>query len=179
MHTEKKVANACLFHTVSAFSLLCFKKGNMLRKIFLGLIAVLVVIQFIRPAKNQSGDSAKDITTAYAVPDNVQAILKQACYDCHSNYTTYPWYSNIQPVAWWLQHHVDEGKQHLNFSEFAGYAPKKQAHKMEETWEMVEKGEMPLNSYTWIHSNARLSKEQATLLINWAKGLQQQIESTL
>jgi len=151
----------------------------MLRNILIGLLIVLVVIQFIRPEKNQSGDTSKDITTVYNVPANVQTILKEACYDCHSNYTIYPWYSQIQPIAWWMEDHVNDGKKHLNFSEFAAYTPKRQAHKMEETWEMIEKGEMPLNSYTWMHSGARLSKEQSTLLIEWAKSLQQQIESTL
>jgi len=151
----------------------------MLRKILLGLLVILVVIQFIRPEKNQSKDFSQDITTRYTVPENVQLILQQACYDCHSNYTTYPWYSNIQPVTWWLQDHINEGKQHLNFSAFASYAPKKQAHKLEETWEMVEKGEMPLNSYTWIHDDARLTEQQRAVLVAWAKELQQQIEKTL
>ena len=151
----------------------------MRRKILIGLLIVLVIIQFIRPERNQSNDASKDIATVYTVPGNVQKILKDACYDCHSNYTTYPWYSNIQPVTWWLQHHIDEGKQHLNFSEFASYSPKKQAHKLEETAELVEAGEMPLNSYTWMHSDARVTKDQAALLVNWAKALQQQIESQL
>jgi len=151
----------------------------MVRKILIGLLIVLVLVQFIRPAKNQSKDFSKDITTVYTVPENIQTVLKEACYDCHSNYTTYPWYSKIQPVAWWLQHHVDEGKEHLNFSEFASYKPKKQARKLEETAELVEKGEMPLNSYTWMHAGARLSKDQAIVLANWAKELQQRIESKM
>ena len=149
----------------------------MLRKILIGLVIVLIVIQFIQPEKNQSTDHSKDIRTVYAIPAEVQAVLKQSCYDCHSNYTTYPWYSRIQPVAWWLQHHIDEGKEHLNFSEFASYTPKKQAHKLEETAELVENGEMPLNSYTWMHAGAKLSKEQAVLLTDWANGLRKDILS--
>ena len=133
----------------------------MVKKILLGLLVILILIQFIRPEKNQSGDFSRDITTVYPVPDDVQAVLKRACYDCHSNYTTYPWYSNIQPVAWWLQNHINEGKEHLNFSEFAAYTLEKQAHKMEETAEMVEQGEMPLNSYGWMHSGARLDTSEA------------------
>ncbi len=151
----------------------------MIRKILIVLLVVLVLIQFIRPEKNQSGDNSRSITTAYAVPDTIQAILQTSCYDCHSNYTTYPWYDRIQPVAWWLARHIDEGKEHLNFSEFAAYSPKKQAHKLEETAEMIEEGEMPLNSYTWIHTDAKLSKEQAGMLTNWAKSLQKEIETRL
>ena len=151
----------------------------MVKKILIVLLVVLVVIQFIRPAKNDSKDFSKDITTVYPVPEDVMPILKRSCYDCHSNYTTYPWYDRIQPVAWWLQNHINEGKHHLNFSEFAGYTPKKQAHKLEETAEMIEKGEMPLGSYTFIHTDAKLSKEEATLLVNWAKSLQAEIEQKL
>lgn len=148
----------------------------MLRKVLIVLFIILIVIQFIKPGKNQSKNFQKDITTVYAVPQEVQTILKESCYDCHSNYTTYPWYSKIQPVAWWLQNHINKGKKHLNFSDFASYTPKKQAKKLNETAKLVEKGEMPLNSYTWIHTDSKLSKEQATLLVNWAKDLQTQIE---
>lgn len=147
----------------------------MLKKIIMVLIALIVIIQFIRPAKNQSNDVSKDITTVYAMPDDVRQILKSACYDCHSNYTAYPWYTNIQPVGWWMQRHVDGGKRHLNFSEFAGYTPKKQKHKMEEFAELVEKKEMPLNSYTWMHKDARLTDAQRTALINWAKDIEAKI----
>lgn len=149
----------------------------MIRKILLALLVLLVVIQFIRPAKNQSAESGNDIAKIYPVPTEVQLVLKRACYDCHSNYTTYPWYDQVQPVLWWVQHHVNEGKQHLNFSEFAAYPKKKQAHKLEETAEQVEKGEMPLNSYTWMHAGAKLTKEEAMLLVNWSKDLQGEIES--
>src|SRR5213592_2028705 len=98
----------------------------MLSKILLVLLLLLIVIQFVRPEKNQStGVSANDITTKYAVPTAVQSVLKRACFDCHSNNTTYPWYDNIQPVAWWLNHHIEEGKDELNFSEFTTYSPKK------------------------------------------------------
>ncbi len=149
----------------------------MLRKILIGLLVALVIIQFIRPERNMdSSPNADDITAHYAVPENVQAILKKACNDCHSNYTTYPWYANIQPLGFWLQHHIDEGKAELNFSVFNSYTDKKKAHKMEEVAEMVEKGEMPLESYTLIHGDAKLTKEEAEILITWAKALQQQIQ---
>jgi uncharacterized membrane protein len=150
----------------------------MLKKILLGLLILLVIVQFIRPSRNQSNAaSVNDISAHYTVPDDVQAILKKACYDCHSNNTNYPWYTNIQPIGLWMQNHVNEGKEELNFSEFATYQLKKQAHKLEETAEMLEKDEMPLGSYTLVHKEAKLTKEEKELLISWAKSLQQQIAS--
>ncbi|MCD6063814.1 MAG: hypothetical protein K0R82_1725 [Flavipsychrobacter sp.] len=148
----------------------------MLKKILIGLLVALVLIQFIRPARNQStAQSPNDITTQYAVPANVQQVLKRACNDCHSNHTTYPWYANIQPIGFWLENHIEEGKGHLNFSEFASYNKKKQAHKMEEVTEMVDEDEMPLKSYLSIHHDARLSKQDKDLLLAWSKSLHHQI----
>ncbi|UFH55119.1 heme-binding domain-containing protein [Spirosoma sp. KNUC1025] len=149
----------------------------MLRTVLLSLLAILVVIQFFRPEKNQAeGLSSNDISTKYAVPNNVHSVLRRACFDCHSNSTTYPWYDNIQPVAWWLNHHIEEGKEELNFSEFATYSPKKARHKLEEVGEAVTDGWMPLGSYLWIHNDAKLTPEEAKLIANWASGLRKQIQ---
>ncbi len=148
------------------------------KRLFLVLLAAFIIIQFFRPAKNIStGISANDITTKYAVPQNVQTILKTSCYDCHSNNTVYPWYSNIQPVAWWLNHHIDEGKRELNFSEFATYKIGRQYKKLEEINEQVKEGEMPLESYTLIHGNAKLSEQQKLSLANWVVALRDSIKT--
>lgn len=148
----------------------------MIRKILIGLLIVLVIIQFIHPTKNQSeGISANDITKSFGVPDDVQGILKKACNDCHSNNTVYPWYSKIQPVDWWLNDHVVDGKRHLNFSEFITYPAKKQRKKLEEVIETVKEGEMPLNSYTWIHKEAILTEAEKLTLSNWADTLSKSI----
>jgi hypothetical protein len=147
----------------------------MVKKILIGLLAVLVIIQFIRPAKNDgSGVAANDITAVYAdMPQQVQTLLQQKCYDCHSHSTKYPWYANIQPVAWWLADHVEEGKAHLNFSEFKTYNAEKAAHKLEEVVEEVAEGEMPLKSYTLIHRDAVVTAEELNLLRDWvaSKGI--------
>jgi hypothetical protein len=150
----------------------------MKRKILWALLIILVIIQFIRPEKNKStAISANDLSKHYEVPANVQGILKKACNDCHSNNTVYPWYSNIQPVGWWLQNHVNEGKKELDFSEFSKYPPKRQHHKMEEVIEQVKDGHMPLNSYLWIHNEAKLTKEEKESLLIWAGILVDQIEA--
>jgi Haem-binding domain len=148
----------------------------MKKKILLILILIIVAIQFIRPNRNLStAITSNDISQHYNVPTDINNILQRSCNDCHSSNTTYPWYTNIQPIGWWMQHHVDEGKKELNFSEFGSYTPKKQDHKMEEVIEMIEKDEMPLNSYLWIHGNAKLSAEDKKALTDWAKKLRAEI----
>jgi hypothetical protein len=98
----------------------------MLKKILLALLVAFVIIQFFRPEKNQaSGLAETDISYTYSIPGNIHNVLVEKCYDCHSNNTNYPWYNNIQPVAWWLNGHINHGKEHLNFSEFKNYPEKK------------------------------------------------------
>lgn len=96
--------------------------------------------------------------------DEVKALIKGACYDCHSNATVYPWYSEVAPVSWWTKHHVNEGREELNFSVWADYSLKKADHKLEECAEEVEEGKMPLDSYTWTHGDADLNEKQRELL---------------
>ncbi len=140
----------------------------MLKKILYVLLAAFVIIQFIRPTRNQAaGPFPDEINTKFAMSDNVASVMKTACYDCHSNSTRYPWYSNIQPVAWWLQGHVNDGKKHLNFSEFASYKEKRQRKKFEEIKEAVTDGWMPLDSYKWIHKDAKLTAEQSAAIAKW------------
>lgn len=143
----------------------------MLKKITLGLVALLILIQFIPVEKNESNDTEFDITKSYNVPDNVSMILKGACNDCHTNLTRYPWYSNIQPVKYFLADHVNEGKRKLNLSSFTKLPLAVQNHKFEEVVEMVEEKEMPLPSYTYLglHPEAKLTDEERKILVDWAK----------
>lgn len=142
----------------------------MKRKIFFFILALLIVIQFIHPPVNQSTEIlSTDITKVTDIPADVEQVLKTSCYDCHSNNTVYPWYNKLQPVAWWLNRHIEEGKEHLNFSAFGDYDAAKASKKMKGIIREVEKGDMPLSSYTLIHRNAVLDEQQKTLLINWAK----------
>ena len=143
----------------------------MKKKILLGLASVLVIIQFIRPEKNISDDMTNDFSKKYPVPVEVANILTVACNDCHTNKTGYPWYSNIQPVAWWMNGHVVDGKRHLNLSNFISRPLAYQNHKMEEIIEMVKEKEMPLASYTYLglHGDANITDDQRQILINWAQ----------
>jgi hypothetical protein len=154
----------------------------MLKKIFKRTFQILllafIIIQFIRPAKNKSeGISSNDISKIYPVPENVQAILKTSCYDCHSNNTVYPWYAKIQPVAWWLNDHIVEGKRELNFSEFASYRIGKQFRKLDEINGQVKHDEMPLETYLWIHKNAKLDNDQKLILANWVSAVRDSIKA--
>ena len=149
-----------------------------MKKIILGFAFLLVLIQFFRPEKNiATAPSANNFAKKYNTPNEVKVILDKACNDCHSNNTKYPWYANFQPVAWWLDHHVDEGKGEINFDEFLTYPAKKARHKMEEVNEMVKEGEMPLNSYTWIHKDAVLTQAEKLVLAEWAVATMKTIET--
>jgi hypothetical protein len=148
----------------------------MIKKVAYILLAILIIIQFIRPARNiSSAEQINHISKKYAVPANVNTVLEKACNDCHSNNTIYPWYTNIQPVGFWMEDHVKDGKDELNLSEFLTYSPKKARHKMEEVVDMVKEGEMPLDSYTWIHTEAKLTQEEKSALTDWASALVTQI----
>ncbi|WP_395802307.1 heme-binding domain-containing protein [Daejeonella sp.] len=153
---------------------------NIVKKLLLAFLAIFVLIQFFRPEKNQSAQaSSNDIFASFPASESTKLIVQTACYDCHSNNTVYPWYSEIQPVAWWLADHVNEGKSELNFSEFLTYKPKKADHKLEEVIEMIQQGEMPLKSYTLIHSNAKLSEAQKIEIINWAQSIRNELKPTI
>jgi len=141
------------------------------------LVVVVLGIQFIRPEKNQSLDAPgpDDLTVMYPPSAEVQAVLEQACFDCHSNNTRYPWYAEIQPVGWWLADHVEEARSHFNFSAFGSYSAKKQRHKLEEMMDEVRDKAMPLQSYKLVHGDARLSDAQIKALTGWAEAVHDQL----
>ena len=146
-------------------------------KIVIGILILLILIQFIRPGGNYGNAFGRnDFTHEIHVPDSILKILKVSCFDCHSNHTNYPWYAQTNPVYWWLNHHITEGKRELNFTEFATYTLKKIDKKLGEIAEQVEKLEMPLPSYTWIHTNAKLDEQQIKALVTWAKTAREKID---
>jgi hypothetical protein len=151
----------------------------MLRTIALLALAALGIIQFFRPERNNGNTgnvSPNYIAKSVSLSPSTETILKTSCYDCHSNATVYPWYADVQPVAWWLDDHIKEGKKELNFDEFASYSLRKQYHKLEEVSEMVKEGEMPLASYTRIHQNAVLSDLQKNELATWSDQSRKEME---
>jgi hypothetical protein len=150
----------------------------MIKKILIGLLVALVIIQFFGPERNLSGNTQNDLSTKYPMPDSVKAIVNKACADCHSNKTVYPWYASIQPLGFWFADHVKEGKSEMNFNEFASYSIAKQNHKLEEVIEQVKEGEMPLPSYTLIHSEAKLTEAEKVTLTEWCQSIMDTLKAT-
>ena len=144
------------------------------------LLITLILIQFFHPKKNiHEGDQSKALAKLHSVPDAVNVILKKACNDCHSNSTIYPWYSKIQPVDWWLNNHVVDGKRNLNFDSLAAKPAWLRYHKMEEVVEQVKKGEMPIDSYTWTHKDAILTQVEKEKLMGLAQGIMDEMKQKL
>lgn len=145
-------------------------KKITIKKIVIIVIGLLLIFQLFRIDKTTKPlDTKTDFISVTQANSEVASILKTSCYDCHSNQPVYPWYTNIAPLSWWIKHHINEGSEHLNFSEWGTYKLKRKDHKLEECVEMIEEGEMPMTSYTLIHGNAKLNNAQKTLLINWFK----------
>jgi len=145
----------------------------MIKKVIKILVIVVVVafvvIQFFRIDRSVPPiDASQTLEAAVNVPPEVSMILGRSCSDCHSYTTIYPWYAQVQPVAWFLKDHIDDGRREVNFSIFNTYTPKRKAKKFEEICEQVERGEMPLPSYLWIHWDAKLKEGDAKVLCDWA-----------
>ncbi|WP_373055887.1 heme-binding domain-containing protein [Zunongwangia sp. H14] len=143
-------------------------KKKIVKTILIALLIILLALQFFRPEKNIYDEiPPTDIAKIENIPGDVSNILVESCYDCHSNNTVYPWYNDIAPVNLFLDNHVKDGKRHLNFSEWANYSAEKKEHKVEEIGETVEEGEMPLDSYLWLHAEAKLTDAEEAALLDW------------
>lgn len=140
----------------------------MKKKILIGLVAFFITIQLIRIDKtNPAYNEAEDFLTLTQAPADIAALVKTACYDCHSHQSAYPWYTNIAPVSWLIANHIKEGRQHLNFSTWASYPAEKAAHKLEECAEEVGENKMPMTSYVVMHSEAKMTDAQKEKLVAW------------
>ena len=141
---------------------------TMMKKFLFGLLLILVSIQFIRPTKNSGpAPSPNDIQLRLLPSQQIRGLLENACYDCHSNHTTYPWYAQVQPFGWWLANHINEGKRHLNFSDFSKLAPKRAVRKLQQAADELNEEEMPLTSYKLTHPAARLTDAERKTLADW------------
>jgi hypothetical protein len=152
---------------------------KILKRITLVLVAVLLILQFIRPTKNiADGPQTSDISSRLIVPPDVLSMLHASCYDCHSNATRYPWYAEVQPVGWLLNNDIQEGRQHLNFSEFATYPLRRQFIKLQQIGEQVDGEDMPLPKYLIMHADAKLSPEQRERLVAWTNAVTDSMRAT-
>ena len=145
---------------------------KVVKKILIFLLIVFVGIQFIPTSHNQSTETLEtDVTKFFDVPQNIQALLKKSCNDCHSNNTNYPWYSKIQPGGWFLEKHIKEGKKELDFSDFGSYSKRKLKSKLKSIISQIRDDKMPMTSYTILHCNAKLSENEKKELMDWATNL--------
>ncbi len=136
----------------------------------IGLIVLLVVLQFFHPERNSAPvDPEQDMLTVIAPPEHIANLLRDACYDCHSNQTLYPWYQKISPVSWYLNRHIKKGKKDLNYSEYGGMDKADRIGLLVETCDVLDAGTMPLQSYLLFHQEARLTQEERELLCNWTE----------
>lgn len=159
--------------TFHIFKTLNWKCMRILKKISWFLLIVFVIAQFFQPEKNEGNlTSLTAFISETKPPEEVHKILKESCFDCHSNKTIYPWYSNITPINFWMADHVKVGTKKLNLSKWSDYSLKRKEHKMKEVWEEVEKRKMPLDSYTWTHAEANLTQDQIEAVVVWGKKVQ-------
>lgn len=132
------------------------------------LLILLVGIQFFPTNNNQNKDITNtDFMVMYKVPKAVEDNLKKSCYDCHSNYTQYPWYNKIQPISWFLEKHIKEGKAELNFNEFGNLSTRRKRSKLKSIVNEIKDEKMPISSYTFIHKDAQLSKGDRDQIENY------------
>ena len=142
---------------------------RVLKWLVLIVVCALIVLQFIRPARtNPAVDQSQTIHVHLQVTPQVAAIFDRSCQDCHSNTTRWPWYSNVAPLSWWVVEHVEDGRRHLNLSEWGRYDKRRAGNKLEEICDEVKSGAMPLSSYTQIHRSAKLSPEDVKVLCDWS-----------
>lgn len=141
-----------------------------MKKILVILLVAFILIQFFPIDKNNPAPTPQiDFLTIKNTPESTAKLIRNGCYDCHSNETKYLWYANVQPIGWFLKNHIDEGRKELNFSTFATYEPKRQAHKLHEAIDMIEQNEMPLESYVIAHSEAKFTEAEKQEMIKYFK----------
>lgn len=136
-----------------------------------GLLILAGLLQFTNPSRvNPPVLPGHDLCATNPPPPKVVGMLREACYDCHSYETVWPWYGQVAPLSWWLMDHIKDGRRRLNFSEWPHENPVKARTRLKNISREVESGDMPLQSYTWIHTKSRLSNSDREELINWADG---------
>ncbi|MBT8190316.1 MAG: heme-binding domain-containing protein [Saprospiraceae bacterium] len=144
----------------------------MTKKVLLAALAILVIIQVFSIDKtNPPVDESIDFFSTTQIPGDVMGLLKHACADCHSYKTKYPWYTNIEPVSWWIKGHIDHGRGNLNFSEWGDYSKEDQVHFIRECIEVIEEKRMPLTIYALSHKEARLSDSDRQKMVEFFRNL--------
>jgi hypothetical protein len=151
-----------------------------LKRVAVLLTVGLVAVQCWRPAHtNPAFSPGQTMGTMVATPPDVQAILRRACADCHSDETHWPWYSYVAPTSWFVVGHVDNGRRHINMSTWVrpGKEPVDSIDRLKAMCREVRKGEMPLTSYKLIHWHARLSTADVQRICSWSEAEQRRLST--
>ncbi len=125
-------------------------------------VAVAIGLQFVPVERSNPPE-----TSAILAPPEIRSLLERSCYDCHSNRTDWPWYAYVAPASWFVTDHVEEGRSHVNFTEWPLLDAQTQQYHLAEMKEEIKSRRMPLRSYLWLHWDARLSDEERARLIGW------------
>jgi len=134
------------------------------------LLAALLILQFFKPEKNNAPvDPERDMLAVLAPQEHIWALIRNACYDCHSNQTIYPWYEKFSPVSWYLHKHIQDGKEDLNFSDYGQMDQADRIGVLVDFCDVLDAGTMPLQSYLLLHKDARLSQEEKETLCKWTE----------
>jgi len=132
------------------------------------VVVIFIAIQFVPiDRENPIGDANSDLLMQTQASQEVQSIMRNACYDCHSNETVWPWYSNIAPVSFVIANHIEEGRDHLNFSDWASYDKEDQSYILKNMKKEIDKNAMPLKGYVKMHANAEMTNERKALIFAW------------
>jgi heme-binding protein len=143
---------------------------KILKWLVLILAIVFIAIQFKRPARtNPPVEESQTLAAHTQMTPEVADILARSCYDCHSNRTTWPWYTNVAPISWFIVDHVNEGRADLNFSEWGKYEQRRQDRRLQQMCDLAQDASMPLTSYTPLHSGSKLTPAQVKTLCDWTK----------
>ena len=148
---------------------------KLIRYLLIAVFVAFIAIQFVQPEKNINEASENNILALHSVPDSIASILKNSCFDCHSNITNYRWYHKIAPASWMVAEHIREGKKELNFSDWGQMDVFKRITTLEEICQETEHREMPLKSYLIMHPKSRLSDEQIAQLCDWSVRLSEEL----
>ncbi|WP_428026917.1 heme-binding domain-containing protein [Arcobacter sp.] len=130
------------------------------------ILVFFIILLLMQAIQIDKTNPVLDKSLEIQAPKEVMGIFKNACYDCHSNQTTWPWYSSIAPASWIINDHVKHGRKALDFTSWESYSQEEKMKKLKEIYRTVY-ASMPLASYISIHKEAELSKEQRELIRTW------------
>lgn len=154
--------------------------GSWTKRGLLIIAAVFLLAQFVPITRdNPPVDSAKTLYASYPAPADVHSVFEHSCRDCHSNQTTWPWYSRVAPVSWLVVSDVHNGRKHFNLSEWGNYPEEKKIRKLGEICDQVKTEEMPDDKYTLIHRSARLGTQQRTMICEWTEATRKPMQTQL